>query len=284
MINKSMITHSADFNSTNTLNHFPFQVKDRQAILIQKVFRGNQARKSFLPRDLYPQYSFQCEKINESTPRAEGGKIPVYLPLDLTSVVLKLSGKEAAKERFHKAQAMRSVIESEGLSSLVIPRTRLYKEFSVEERLPICIDPKHNAMSYLQNKHLFDKPVRQMTRLFAKAYIDYLVELDSDRNEILRVRYDNVPFYITPEGVKFGFIDLERSKIGSNVKKTEHKIFILASMFPFHSDIIKEEAKRSHMTFGEKEEMVMQKSVFYGKRYLERICEECPSLKEDSVP
>ncbi|MES2198605.1 MAG: hypothetical protein V4489_00345, partial [Chlamydiota bacterium] len=209
----------------------------------------------------------------QSTPRAKGGKIPVYLPLDLPSVVLKLSGRKAAKERFHKAQAMRSVIQSEGLSSLVIPRGRLYKEFSVEDRLPVRIDAKHNAMIYLHNKSLFDLPVRQMTRLFAKAYIDYLVELDSDRKEILRVRYDNIPFYITQEGVKFGLIDLERSKIGSNVKKMEHKIFILVSMFPFHSDIIKEEIKNSHMTFGEKEEQVMEKAVFYGKRYLERCAE-----------
>ena len=263
----------------NTSNHSSsYSFQDSQAILIQKAFRGAQARKAFLPRDLYPQYSFQCEKINESTPRAEGGKIPVYLPRDLSSVVLKLAGREAAKERFHKAQAMRSIIKSEGYSRLVIPRAMLYKEFIIEERLPICIDPQHNAMTYWHNQSLFDLPVRQMTRLFTKAYIDYLVEVDEAREEIIRVRYDNIPFYITKEGdkelVKFGFIDLERSKIGSNVKKIEHRIFILASIFPFHSKIIREELEKSLMVFGEKEENAMERGVLYGKKYLERICEK----------
>jgi hypothetical protein len=254
----------------------PSLVEDRQATLIQKVFRGAQARQSFLPRELYPQYSFQCEKISESTPRAEGGKVPVYLPSDLPSVVLKLSGKADAQNRFNKAQAMRLALQSEGLSSLVIPKGRTYKEFSVEERLPICIDPLHNAMTYRNNEKLFDLPVRQMTRLFSKAYIDYLVQLNSDSDGILRIRYDNIPFFITGEGdkasVKIGLIDLERSKIGANVKSSKHKIFILASLFPLHADIIREEARKCFEGFGEEEERALEKYALYGQRYLERVC------------
>lgn len=253
------------------------RIQDSQATLIQRVFRGAQARQAFLPRDLYPQYSFQCEKINESTPRAEGGKVPVYLPLDLPSVVLKLSGKADAQNRFDKAQAVRLVVQSEGLSSLVIPKARLYKEFSVEERLPICIDPLHNAMTYRNNEKLFDIPVRQMTRLFSKAYIDYLVQLNPDSDGILRIRYDNIPFFITGEGdkasVKVGLIDLERSKIGEDVKSSKHKIFILASLFPLHAEIIREEARKCFKSFGEEEERALEKYTLYGQRYLERICQ-----------
>jgi hypothetical protein len=251
---------------------------NKQATEIQKIFRGFQARKSFLPSSLYPAYSTLCKNIDESVPRAEGGKVEVYLPPSLPEVVIKKTGIEDSKNRVFKAEAIRSIVHSENLTNLIVPRSRLCGEFLVEERLPICIDPGYNAMLYVKNKDLFDAPVRQMTRLFSMAYIDYLVQKSPEDDSLLRIRYDNIPFILRERkgemSVDIGLIDLERSKVGSAIKSTSHKLFILASIFPYHTALIEEEGLKMSMVIGEREKEVMRKAAFHSKEYLEKKCAE----------
>jgi hypothetical protein len=246
---------------------------------IQRVFKGFQVRRDLLPCSLFPLYKAACEQVNASTPRAQAGKTLVYLPLDLPGVVLKLSGRTVAKERFYKTQVMKDIIRSQGYKSLLIPRMHLCGEFLVEERLLIDIDPQYNAMLYLTNKELFDDPVREMTRFFGHAYIDYLVEKNSEDDSILRVRYDNIPFLLEEKegqkSIKLAFLDLERSTSNPDFKKARHKFYILVSMFPLHVDLIEEEAKNWSVLVPEEEIIKIRgSSLCYAKEYLTKNSEE----------
>lgn len=252
-----------------------FKSPDLQAIKIQKIVRGFLARKSFLPLTLYPKYSKRCESLNDSTPRASEGKTVVYLPSDLQDVVIKQTGRSQGKKRFAQNEAMRAVVRAAGLNKLIIPRSCLYKEFLVEERLPISVDAEDNAKLYLSKPELFDELARQMTKLFQKAYIDYLVEKNKDDDHLIRIRYDNIPFLIREKkgklSVDIGLIDLERSAVGENIKTNRHKLYILSSLFPLHTGIIQEEAERSGMFVGKEEKEKITNAAFYAMYYLRKV-------------
>lgn len=248
--------------------------EDEQAEKIQKVFRGFQVRKSFLEKSFYPRYSLTCSLLDESTPRAQDGKTIVFLPLNMPEVVIKKTGQEIARERFFKMEAIRGIVRAERLEHLIIPKVRGYKEFLIEERLPIQTSETYNASLYLSNLDLFDDLVKEFTHFFFKAYIDYLVEKNFDDNSVIRIRYDNIPFIFHEKdgkkSVSLGLIDLERSKVGTGIKSNAHKLYILSSIFPFHTHIIEEEAQKASVPIGEKERKVMEDAIFQSKQYLEK--------------
>lgn len=273
--------NTSDFiTSTFPIEAFSFssQHHQDQIKIIQKNFRGFRIRKGFLPRHLYPVYKSACEELNESTPRAEEGKTVVFLPISAPEIVIKQTGKEKAKERFFKMNAIRSVLQAEGFKNLIIPKAQIYKESLIEERLSVCTDQGYNAALYLSNKDLFNDPIRQITKLFAKAYIDYLVEKNPEDNSVIRIRYDNIPFILNNQdgkkSIDFALIDLERSSVGIGIKKTVHKLYILTSMFPFHTSLIEVEAMKSGMMIGEQEKRVMENAAIHSKLYLEKKSEE----------
>ncbi len=268
-------------NSSKSENRAPLKPvsneSDLQATQIQKIIRGFLARKSFLPSSLYSLYSRQCESFDTFTPRASEGKTVEYLPRDIEQIVIKETGIPQAKGRFAQNEAIRSVVRSLGLNKLIVPRSRLYKQYLIEERLRISTDPGYNATLYLSHPELFDELARQMTRLFQNAYIDYLVEKNKDDDHLVRIRYDNIPFLVKEEGklsVDIGLIDLERSSVGTNLKSVSHRLYILSSLFPLHASLIEEEAERNGMKVGPEEKEKMQRAVFYAKCYLEKMAGE----------
>jgi hypothetical protein len=254
------------------------QLENDAATRIQKVFRGYAERKAFLSRDLYPIYSQLCrEKSFDTMPKAKDGKTPVYLPEEIPEVVFKESGRSKAIKRFHKMQSVRAILRSQGSSHLVIPKVRLFGNFLIEERLSIDSCRKlnypnerywkdfilrhltqplwaSNVALYMSKLHLFDHAVREMVRLFSKAYLGDLINSRDFQekkylflNTNIAVRYDNLPLYIVKQNGKkvgkIGLIDLERIRMKPEVLGLAD----LARIFFCHAKIIEEEATKLKM-------------------------------------
>lgn len=154
-------------------------------------------------------------------PQAQGGSTRVYLPKEMPEVVLKSSGRTEAIKRFHQMQEVRSILDSQNSSHLIIPKVNLCQEFLIEQRLPINADSYYNMGLYLSQPELFDEAVRELTRLFSRIYLSDLVnwQINPLRNiEGVEdfVRYDNLPMYVIEENGKkkgkIGLIDLEHTR------------------------------------------------------------------------
>jgi len=237
-----------------------YNQQDKAAIKIQKCFCQYLERQSCLPGGLSSRHRVQCERIerfgSSSIPRAEGGSTAVYLPESMPDVVLKRSGKEHAIRRLHQMQEVRSVLRSQQSRYLIIPRASVYRGFLVEQRLPINVNEYHNMGLYLSNPHLFDEPIREMVRLFSRRYLGDLVgdqlhplgHIDGVEDY---VRYDNLPLYIVEIGGRkegrIGLIDLEHIHNSPSSKG----LVTLGRIFPLHSDLIRDEAKKLNMKVDE---------------------------------
>lgn len=253
----------------------PKTPEDKAAIIIQKCIRGYLARKPLLSCNLYPQYKDQCEKTkgpeSHSIPQADGGKTTVYLPKEMPEVVLKSSGRKDAITRFHQMQEVRTILSSQNSSCLIIPKANLCQDFLVEQRLPINVDSYHNMGLYLSQPQMFDQAVREMTRLFSKIFLSDFVSYQNNPLGHIDgvgdfIRYDNLPLYIVEKNGKkegkIGLIDLEHIQNRPSSEGLE----TLVRIFPFHLDIIKEEAKNLKMKINDKS---LNASVEKGKKYLQ---------------
>jgi hypothetical protein len=232
-------------------------VRDAEAVsaatTIQKHLRGHFTRKATLPSHLFPRYLHECSKAlglgSNSMKRAEAGTTRVYLPEGgMSGFVLKLSYRRTAITRFHQMQEVRSILRNFNTSDLIIPKAFLCGEFLVEERLPINVNYYHNMEIYLKNTSLFNNAIVELTKLFSKGYLDDLIganlwnslsNIDGVYNSI---RYDNLPLYIVEKNGKsvgkIGLIDLEHMQKKPNPAGLQ----TLARIFPYHLDIIIEEA------------------------------------------
>lgn len=249
--------------------------EDKAATTIQKCVRGYLARKPHLPSHLYPQYNAQCEKAkgpeSDSIPQAQGGKTRVYLPKEMPGIVLKNSGRKAAITRFHQMQEVRSILDSQNSSHLIIPKANLCQDFLVEQRLPINVDKYHNMGLYLSQPQMFDEAVRELTRLFSRVFLSDLISCQYEPLGHItdvedNVRYDNLPLYVVEENGKkegkIGLIDLEHIQKGPSYKG----LITLARIFPFHLDVIKNEASKLKI---EIREVSLDASAEKGRKYLQ---------------
>lgn len=255
------------------------------ATTIQKCFRGHLARKALLPAS-YKTYAAQCQKASTFS-RALGGNTPVYLPKEMPSVVLKRSGRRQAIGRFHQMQQVRSVLSKQNATHLKIPRANLCQNFLIEERLPIRASSIHNMGVYALQPELFDEAVREMTRFFSAMSLGDLISRDKGWFGDIegvddQVRYDNLPLYIVEKNGKkegmLGLIDLEQSKSGPSPGALAE----LARIFPYHVDVIKDEAGRLNLPIDEKG---IQAAANKGKKYLDVAFNKHHQwLKKKNVP
>lgn len=146
--------------------------------------------------------------------RARSGATPVYYSPDRSSV-LKLS-RSASTERLSKMEQAKALCQEMNLTHITIPSACAYKEFLVEQCVPLAKDISSPAQIrlYLLNKEKFAEAARELARLFCYVRIGDLVDDDN------KVKYDNIPLYIDPitgEG-KVALIDLEEFRLESNTR------------------------------------------------------------------
>lgn len=255
----------------------PRSQPEKAAVIFQKFFRGRKIRNRFLDRSLFPRYVMQCERAQEpktKMQRAKGGKTKVFLPQDIPEVVLKKAGNWNAVRRFHEMQEVRTILESQRSSHLVIPKARLCDIFLVEERLPINVDYFHNMGLYVSYPQLFDEPVRELTRLFSRGYIGDLICDEPIPIAMIpgtggTVRYDNLPLYILEKNGKkegrIGLVDLEHF----DVKDVDpQNLKILVRIFPYHLGIIKEESQKLKMQI-DNLDLDLEGAAARGKKFLQ---------------
>jgi hypothetical protein len=229
---------------------------EKAATTIQQLLQAYKSRQKLLSK----KYGAQIKKISEA-PQASGGKTAVYLPPEMPEVVFKASGRRAAIDRLYQMKAMQSVLDEQKCTHLVVPKANLYRNFLVEDRLPIKPDDYHNMALYLSQPKLFDEAVRELTRVFSKVTIYDLTKAHGSSShphnhldcKFGSIRYDNLPLYVVEENGtqvgKFGLIDLESLREGGGSGNLRD----LAQMFPYHLEVIKQEARRLNMEFVDSE-------------------------------
>jgi hypothetical protein len=183
------------------------------------------------------------------SPRATSGKTPVYLPKNL-SVVLKHSGFSKSKARLEQMMQARAICEKNGYQCLVIPEADVYKDFIVEQRLPIVsYSLKRQVGLYIEQSERFTCAVKELTGFLCQSSLFDIVG-GSDpygMSPSTRVgRYDNINLYLEEGRGKIGLIDLERFNPVRYQFQEEWCFFICKDavrLFPNHLDAILEVAK-----------------------------------------
>lgn len=208
-------------------------------------YKNYMDRKIDLPKNQELYDSLTTDQAVNEMPRAAAGNTPVYFPQQAPKLILKEAGRNCVA-RFNKMQKVHRVLASQRSTHLVVPKARIHKDFIIEKRLPIDTNPYRNMELYSQNPEQFDDAVRELTRLFGRVAIHDLIDTrvdslgnKSDVGGI--VRYDNLPLFIVEkDGVKQGKIGL--IDIDIQGAPSPQAFNVLARIFPYHLDIIEEEA------------------------------------------
>ena len=244
---------------------------DKSARIIQGVGRSYLRRKGALSTAALAEYKLLCNLNSvEAMPRAQAGFTRVALPEAYPEIVLKAS-LNRSKYRFIQMRLMRKELKKLGCSHLIVPIAIPVKQFLIEERLPISIDSFDNMRLYCLQPGLFDEAVRELVRL--ATVCDITADLLDGRIHPLRtssgvtdfVRYDNLPLYkVTIDGVeqgRLGLIDLEHMRRTQDGKTLRS----ITRIFPYHYDIIKEEADRLGIQYDDE---ILKATVANGEKYL----------------
>jgi len=166
--------------------------------------------------------------------RARSGGTPVYYSPDKLSVIKHC--RSASSERLNRIEEAKLLCQEMHLTHIRVPIARTYKEFLLEECLPIDEDvslPIQIRM-YCLNRDAFTKLSKELTRFFCRARIGDLVD---DQN---RVKYDNIPLYLDPETGEgmAALVDLEEFRLETffqadsslgNIEEEEEEDFMFPS-------------------------------------------------------
>lgn len=234
----------------------------KAATTIQKATRA------FLNRRLNG-YKAACESLNEHE-RPDGGKRSlVYLPKGMPDIVIKLPvyGTREPEGQVQIVHGMRCLLKEQGATHILVPKARAYGKYLIAERLPININNYYNMGLYLNHLSAFDPLVRELTRVHSKKGLrDICTSIDHFLSQVdgTKIRPDNLPFGLNEkQEAVLTLIDL---KDLSNDPKPDH-FTQLARVFPYHLEIIIEEATRLNLAF-DKEAMV--RASTNGKEYFKR--------------
>ena len=244
---------------------------DKSARIIQRVGRSYLRRKGALSTAALAEYKMlgNPDSLREM-PRAEAGFTRVVLPEAYPEIVLKAS-LNRSELRFIQMLLMRKQLKELGCSHLIIPRVIRVKNYLIEQRLPISVNSFDNMRLYCSQPGLFDEAVREMVGLsticdITSDLLDYRIHpLCKSAGVEDFVRYDNLPLYkVSIDGVeqgRLGLIDLER------MGPTQHgeTLRSITRIFPYHYDIIKEEADRLVIPYDDE---ILKAAVADGKKYL----------------
>ena len=163
-------------------------------------------------------------------------------------------------------------------SHLFIPETNPVHSLLIQPELRTSIKISDNMQSYCSQTGLFDEAVRDITSELLDGCIHPLRKRVGLKHV---VRYDNLPLYkVSIDGVEqggLGLIDREKMKL-THYDKTLRSI---TRIFPYHYDIIKEEADRRGIPYNDE---ILKADVADGKKHLAVGYEDhCKWLQEKGV-
>ena len=201
----------------------------------------------------------------------------VALPKNVPAYLSNCCFLEIITKRFEfKAHILKLYCEKPGCSHLFIPEVIGLVHNLIEPGLPIIINSFDNMQLYCSQTGLFDKAVRDITSDLLDGGIH------RKRADVKYfVRYDNLPPYkVSIDGMeqdRSGLIDPE--KMGAT--QYGKALGSIAGIFPYHYDIIKEEADRRAIPYDDE---ILKAAVADGTKYLAAGYEDhCKWLQEKGV-
>lgn len=231
-----------------TSEHARIEIKDQPQVNIPWFSDGGGYNDSFSLAQSYEDYKKMCEALNKNNKtfeRAQNGKTPVYLFPDY---VIKDLRQEKGFSRSINIKKVATILSEQKSTHLVVPQFAFYKSYLIEERLPLPKSDYHAIGLYATYPHLFNEAVKEFVHLFSEGHLYDI--LSHQRHPMSQlgdgqiVRYDNIPLYLKEEkGAyvgKIGLIDLEHF----SPKPDRQGLQLLARIFPYHLELIREEAKQ----------------------------------------
>lgn len=191
-------------------------------------------------------YKELCRNSSDM-PKAEGGRIPVYLPEEAPWVVLKEAGFASAASRHANSKLLRGLLRTLNCAHIIVPRSRLIDGFVVEDRLPVNVHQAYNCRLYASDPLLFETAAREMVRLFSRVTVRDIVmaDLKYPKNPLLTfamrngLKYHNFPLYIAKNEGRVGLIDTE------DVEEKPARLSQLARIFPRNLSAMIDEAEKN---------------------------------------
>lgn len=243
----------------------------KQARKIQSLYRGYLVRKklaekfshTFLPSSMRSNISRYLKKNSYSdAPRAFGGNTRVYLPTEFPDIVIKCSGPSSYK-RLCQMNYSRAICEKKSFKHLVIPKAQLHSpvlyswkkciemNLIVEQRLPIQVHIFEQSNLYCTYHVQFTEAIKEFVNFKFLSGVSDLIGASTIFRGFPVPRYDNFSLYRTTEGdiekYQIGLVDLEHVKktaFKPTVKSILGSMYSLVYFFPYHAEIIINEAKK----------------------------------------
>ncbi len=230
--------------------------KSTSATEIQSICRGYLARKRaerakahVLDYSLVKKAQGLIDNTSCDFPRASNGRSLVLLPPGVPLVLKKIDHQADSTERMERYNNMekaRDICIRNNYEHIVVPKAKVYKNFTIEKRLPIDeIKTKEQIGLYIENRNLFTPAVQEFTEFLCQASIFDIQGGSSNPfeeiHELPLPRYDNIPLYIENGQAKIGLIDLERFENYISDFDGDwcfHQCVTAITFFPYHLDEI----------------------------------------------
>lgn len=181
----------------------------------------------------------------KDVPRANNGNTPVYFPDRFPTIILKEAGIYC-RDRLKQMEVARTICKKieNGSTLLVIPKAFgiVAQKYLVEERLPLqeIKDFAQQSLYCCHQKEL-ETIICAITHFVLQSAFSDLIEVyESFPRGYSLVRYDNIPLFMTKEGLRVGLIDLEKMGIMSTPPQQASMTHLemLVYIYPYHKEVI----------------------------------------------
>lgn len=218
-------------------------------IKLQCLWRGYRVRRNFLSRNLYllaKKEIDQCPNIT-AFPKAASGITHVYLSPTLP-VVFKALGMQRNTNRFFTMWEAKDICIRSGYKHLLIPASHPYKEYNIEDKLPVHdVKQREQTALYDENHRKFTQAAREFTGFLCQGIFEDIVTDTHPYQREIKIplgRCDNLPFLFNGDNGVVALIDLggyevrkEKLSLDQALECAKTAIYI----FPHHfEEIFKE--------------------------------------------
>lgn len=245
---------------TTTLSSW-YETASAGAVSIQKVVRGRFGRKTAQKLAFEKTGGILSPTVNqklldvlrnpsflETYERPPSGLGSTYILRDL-SVVVKKSVSNI-ETRFNNMEHARALIETEKLA-LKVPKARIVEGYITEELLTIDTCYQNQIGIYVENRELFDIPVRDFVRFLFRTTLE---DISGSQQEPFRhlckaplPRYDNIALSIHKGSLghekkgEIALIDLDYFTPSVNSSEENwslNRLIYAIRLFPYHFNVI----------------------------------------------